>query len=242
MKSTILCPLIAVLALLGCAGPPEGSTIPVRELPPIVAPPPPETAVTEEPNPLADLNTLRKSAENKLIAAEQASECPMVDLRTLQGQQTELQLGRAGYVTLVVFWAMDTPQSQACVKHISDLVGRYSQFGVRAVGVVEPTRYAEDAPDFAARHELAMPLYYDSLRQTALRKLAGEVGAKQERAVPAVFIIDRRLKLRFYRPGFRHFRRSALMPDGTGVIVIGEDVPEDQTIEHFLKQILKESW
>lgn len=241
MRPVTLATVLSALTLLGCAGPRDGEPIPTREVLPVMAPLPPEVTITKEPNPLDNLMALRRGAESKLIAAQRADECPMIKLTTLQGKEIDLQPGRAGYVTLVVFWMMDSPKAQACVQHISDLAGKYSSVGVRAVGVVQVTRFAEDAPDFAGRHRLRMPLYYDNRKQSALRELADEVGAEEERAVPAIFIIDRRLKLRFYRPGFR-YAKQAVVVNGRWQGMITEDAAEGESIEDYLQQILKESW
>ncbi len=89
--------------------------------------------------------------------------------------------------------------------------------------------------------QIRMPLYFDDLKQKALRELAGEAGASNKSAFPATFIVDQRLRLRFYRPGFR-YSMVGMEEQGQMVFHFHEDAPENQTIEHYVTQILGEKW
>lgn len=235
--------LMAVLGLLlagGCGGGGAPATVPLQDLPPVPAAQAP-TETQQGQGGIEALGDLRKPLQDEFLPADKADQCPMVSVTTPDGRSEELQPGRAGFVTIVVVWSMDTRQGKAAVLHVNELANKYAHLGVRAVSVVEPTEMAASAVDFAGAMQLRMPLYFDDLKQHALRKLAGGASASDRSAFPAIFVIDRRLRLRFYRPGFRYSMWS-VMDNGRKIDHWAEDLPQDQTIEYDVTQILAEKW
>jgi peroxiredoxin len=225
---------------MGCRGPAEIETIQLQ--PPL----PSEEPARPEPDDawrvLTEATPLEKAEGTRYYSAEQAPRCPDIKVDTVLGNRLELEPGKRGfaepgYVTLVVFWTVETRQGKAVARHVSDLVQKYRQWSVRAVGIVERTPRAQAAESFADQQRLAFSLYYDDL--SALEKMAGRMDAEEERAVPAVFIIDRKMRLRFYRPGFR-FAAGAFDVRRPGAEIIWESAPAGQAIEDYLKSILSE--
>ena len=243
MRLIRLAAMLAVLTALGCWNSSQPAVIPTRELPPPPVAPAPEAAAKTTPGPEAMdvLGGARAMPENQFLAADKAGDCPKVHVTDPQGKEGDLQIGQAGYVTLVVVWTMEGINGPASFRHVADLARKYAGVGVRAVGIVERTASAQDAPHFADQQGVNMPLYYDNLKQSALRELTGEAGAKETRAVPSIFIVDRRLKLRFCRSGFHAANVAKMLPNGQKVSIIVEDAPKDQTIEHYLGEVLKET-
>ena len=183
----------------------------------------------------------------RVFSAGNSKECPVIKVRSFQGETLKLQPGKAGYVTLVVFWSMEWPAAKAVARYVSDLQRRYAQFGVRAVGILLNTPNVKLAHQFARWQQIRYPFYLDDL--SALKKMAGKVGADDKRAMPAVFIVDRRLRLRFYRPGFAFTILEEGRKDdrkGTRERVdprkktVEEAVPDGQRIEDYLKMLLDE--
>ncbi|MHC4789252.1 MAG: hypothetical protein ACYS8K_08650, partial [Planctomycetota bacterium] len=70
-------------------------------------------------------------------------------------------------------------------------------------------------------------------------RMADRIGAEQETAVPSIFIVDRQMRLRFFRPGFR-FMTGALDPRRPGGEVVQESAPRGRTVEAYLRRILSE--
>ena len=235
--------LLAMLAAPGCPGA-STTVIPTRDLPQAAETPTAQEApkIAAPPDSLDVLGGQSELPENQFVAADKAGDCPMVDVTTPQGKKEKLQLGKAGYLSLVVVWTMDSFSGPAAFRHVGDLARKYAGVGVRAVGIVEMTPSAAGAGQFADQQGIAVPIYFDDKGQSALRELTGTIGAKEARAVPSIFIVDRRLKLRFCRPGFRFAKVTKVLP-GTDrkVFEIIESVPADQTIDHFLNEVLKET-
>jgi hypothetical protein len=184
----------------------------------------------------------------RFFNAGSSKECPQIKVTTFQGETVELQPGTAGYVTLVVFWSMEWPAAKAVARHVSDLQRKYAEFGVRAVGLTFNTPSVNLADQFAGAQGIRYPFYLDDVGMSGLRRLAGKVGADEKKAMPAVFIVDRRLRLRFYRPGFaftisekgpREGETAPKSEDPRRKDVL-ESVPEGQMIEDYLKIILGE--
>jgi hypothetical protein len=240
MKWTMLVGMLGVLLAGGCTGAGQSATVSTRALPP--APTPKAAADAQNGSSTMEaMAALRKPLQNEFIPADKAAQCPLVRLTSPEGKQEDVQPGRLSFVTIVVVWTMDTRPGKAAVLHVNDLLRRYANVGVRAVGIVEMTAGAKDATAFADAMQIAMPFYYDDLKQSALHTLAGEVGSSVSGAVPSIFIIDRHLKLRFYRPGF-HYSMTGAVVGGRTVYHFAEDAPEDQTIEYYVKELLQERW
>ncbi len=187
------------------------------------------------------LASMRKPIATDFVAADDADQCPMIHVTTPDGKEQEMQPGRAGFVTIVVVWSMDTVPGRTALLVVNDLVRTYAKFSVRGVAIVEPTEHAAAAVQAAASQKIMMPLYFDDVKQKALRELAGAAGASNKTGFPAILIIDRRLKSRFYRLGFR-FSRASMMENGARVYERYEDVPQDETIKHYLEQLLAEKF
>lgn len=226
-----------LILVLGCAGQPD--SVPTGELPP-----PPETTSApdspqQEPADFFENLAGPQAPEGTVFyAADDAPECPQIQVQTPEGREEEIQPGKAGFVTLLVFWDITTPRGQWAAKYAGDLAREYSRLRVRAVGVVAKTAGQTKAPAFARQVGIFMRLYFGDASQSALRTVADEAGAENERAMPATFIIDRQLRLRFYRPGFRG-RKSGVQEEGRSRVLIEEDVPEGQSIEEYLRKVLR---
>jgi peroxiredoxin len=173
----------------------------------------------------------------KVIAADSAELCPKVTVTTLEGRRTEVQLSRAGYVTLVVFWSMEWADARAVARHTSDLEKQYREWRVRAVGVLLKTPRADTALEFMKAAGIQYPLYVDDL--TALKEMADAADADTPEAMPAVFIVDRRQRVRFYRPGFAFMMGGTNRQDPLALTVL-ESAPQGKRIEDYLKAILQE--
>jgi len=180
--------------------------------------------------------------DTTFLAAEEAPECPVVQVKNGRGDEISLQLGRPGYVTVVVVWTVETAGGKAAVRYVSDLTRRYPErrWRVRGVGIVERTVRAHLAPVFAGKQGIELPLYYDDL--SALKRLSRAIGARVKTAVPSVFIIDRQMRLRFHRPGFLFTIGAAGgQPAGQQLpTVVFESAPAGHGIEDYLKRILQE--
>jgi peroxiredoxin len=188
---------------------------------------------------LSEAAPVEESANTRYYAASDAPRCPEIDVMTVTDQEVELEPGtrrfaRPGCVTLVVFWNTDTRQGQALARYTSELVWKYRRWQVRGVGIVEKTPGAGRAPAFADQHGLRFPLYYDDL--SALEEMSDTADAPQETAVPSIFIVDRKGRLRFYRGGFRFAATRVERRE-----VIQESAPAGRAIEDYLKRILSES-
>ncbi|KPK61975.1 MAG: hypothetical protein AMK73_07100 [Planctomycetes bacterium SM23_32] len=233
--------VVAAGACAACGSPDQPERIALRPvLPPEAAPLP---AGPEGPwRALVEATPVREPEASRYFTAQKAPACPAIEVATALGSDMELKPGSRGFaepgcVTLVVFWTVDTRQGKAAARHVSDLVHKYSQWRVRAVGIVERTARAEAAESFARQQGLAFSLYYDDL--SALEDMADRADAEEERAVPAIFIIDRRMRLRFYRAGFR-FAAGAFDERRPGEEIIWESAPRGHSVEDYLRTILSE--
>jgi len=183
----------------------------------------------------------------KFFTAADAKECPTVKVMDFQGEKMKVQFGQPGFVTIVVFWSMEWPGGKTAARHVADLQRKYAAHGVRAIGVALRTAHLNAAQSFAQKQRLNYRLFVDDL--SALKKLAGAAGADEKKAVPAFFIVDRRMRLRFYRPGFLFAIGGAGTPGILGqsslnrdsaLAQVGESLPVGQRIEDYLRRILDE--
>ncbi len=242
-RKALIVPLI--LLAFGCSGKPQ--TVPIRPAP-ATAELPELPAASQSQAPEGDLfdalSAVSRDSEPRFLKGEQAPETPQIRVTTREGREQTIQPGKAGFVTLLVAWSVETPEGQAAMQHASDLARHYGRVRVRAVGLVQRTRGADYAPVFAAQQRIAAPLYYDDLSQNALRKLAKAIGAREPAAVPAILIVDRRLRLRYYQPGFNFARVAKMHEENTGApqsIVIRESAPAGRSVEDYLRRILQET-
>jgi len=183
--------------------------------------------------------SIKDSSDTRFFSPSEAPTCPEISVATDQGKKISLGPGKRGfaeqgYVTLIVFWHVEY-HGLAAARHISDLVHRYAQWKVRCVGIVEKTPQANLSQTYVNDAHLAMDLYYDDL--SALKEMSSEADAKVTTAVPSIFIVDRKMKLRFYRAGFRFNLGRVQGPLPAAII---ESAPAKQSIEDYLKTILNE--
>jgi hypothetical protein len=183
--------------------------------------------------------SVAESSNTKFFSAAEAPNCPEISVTTVQGKEISLGPGKRGFaepgcVTLIVFWDEERAHGPVAARHVSDLVHKYAKWRVRGVGIVEKTAHADRSLTYASG--LAFDLYYDDL--SALKEMSSEAGAEVTTAVPSIFIVDRKMRLRFYRAGFR-FNMGGIRKDPRTQTVM-ESAPAKQTIEDYLKTILNE--
>ncbi|MHC4481048.1 MAG: thioredoxin domain-containing protein, partial [Planctomycetota bacterium] len=198
--------LAALAAVQACGSPGEGEPIRLRPPLPPEAPAVGPAAAPDAWDALAAAAPVEEAEGTVFVSAEEAKKCPTVRLTTSMGREVKVGPGSRGFVesgqvTLIVFWNADLSSGRYAARHVSDLAKRYRSWRVRAVGVVERTRGAGASRSFASEQGLALALYFDDL--SALERMADRIGAEQETAVPSIFIVDRQMRLRFFRPGFR---------------------------------------
>lgn len=202
---------------------------------------PAPTATPDDLEAIFSRSSVIESSDTKFFSASEAPTCPKIKVTTDQGKEIILGPGKRGfaepgYVTLVVFWQVEHPHSLAAARHVSELVRKYAQWKVRGLGIVEKTPQAQLSQTYAMEARLAFGLYYDDL--SALKEMSSEADAKVTTAVPSIFIVDRKMKLRFYRAGFR-FNMGGITGAPIPATII-ESAPPKQTIEDYLRTILRE--
>src|SRR5208283_1331465 len=111
---------LAVLTALGCPGAGTTATIPTRDLAPVQAPPAPDKAASAaaQATAMEAMGAKRPMPENQFVPADKAGDCPVIHVTDPQNKKEELQLGRAGYVTVVVFWTTDNFGGPAAFRHV----------------------------------------------------------------------------------------------------------------------------
>ena len=239
MRKLMLYAMLAALgAAVSCAGKQESTPRPVA-----LQPGPAQPAAPEAPRDaweaLSRVAPLEEPKGTKYFAASDAPPCPRIDVLTAQDKKVTLSPGTPGFVTpgdvtLVVFWSMDSASARMAARHVSDLVRKYAAYRVRAVGIVARTAGAGASHTYADRFGLAFPLYFDDL--SALEEMSEQAGAKVTTAIPSVFIVDRKTRLRFHRVGF-----GFVLVGQAGTQTVSETAPENQHIEDYLKTILGET-
>jgi len=231
--------LVALMlpALAACGG--SGGSGPV-ELSPISEPA--ATAEEDEPGGLAFIDRAMPVEEQKELtyfAAAIAPQCPELRLTNQDGRKTELDPAQPNFVTILLFWTTKDPNSLGAVQHVNELVHRYRRFGVRGITIVGQTAGAANARRFLDSRGVSLPVYRDDTSWSALRKLANRADAQTPTAVPAIFLVDRRGRLRLYRPGFRF---TVQIPDVTRPQQshLIESAPPGKRLMDYLERILRE--
>ena len=202
-------------------------------------------------NPEDPWNALRLQAEQdarrrpKFIPVGKAKNCPQLTVSAFTGEKGKIDPGRKGSITLVVFWSMDFTFTRAAVRHVGDLVQKYADQGVRAIGIVENTKVAKSAPGFVRDEGMDYSAYcylddFSALR--AMGKAARESGVEE---VPCFFMIDRSQRVRFFKRGFSFVAASVTAPgESEGSLQQGEEVienaPPGERIEDYLQKLLSE--
>ncbi|MHC4592022.1 MAG: peroxiredoxin family protein [Planctomycetota bacterium] len=240
MKRFVCLPLLMALVVVGCRSD-EVETVRVRPMPPQLPPAGPSSPEGI----LQALGPASLASDTKFFAQGEAKPCPSLDVFTFSGTEVKLEPGSRGFaergnVTLVVFWSMDDPGAKGAARHVSDLTRKYAQWRVRGVGIVEKTAAAAATHSFARHQGITFPLYYDDL--TAVQRMSRLVEAESKAVIPAIFIVDRQLRVRLYRPGFQ-FVSTFAGPDARlpGAEDIQESAPEGESIEDYLRRILSEA-
>ena len=198
-----------------------------------------------------------------LIAAEEAERSPVLKLSNFAGDERKVQLGKEGYVTLVVFFDMFfvrqpgydpvkhglsvflkdnalNGRSPAAAMHVRDLAQKYSGTGARAVGIVERTVTHKLAPEFKRVFDIPYAFYYDDL--SALQEMGKVVGADVRMGEPFFLIIDRDLRVRMFKRGFDFWSATTWSEERQGTVTEVHESPEEGTvsIEDALKELLAE--
>lgn len=225
--------LIATALVVGCEGPRKREELPIPTGSHTIALGAAQSLWEE----LSKAVPIEGASETKYFSPPNAERCPTIKVTTAADKEVKLEPGEPGRVTLVVFWSVDSASGKAAMRHISDLAHKYRIWGVQAIGIVEKTRSASDAESFGTQQGITCVFYYDDL--SALEDMSDEVGAEEDTAVPSIFIVDRQMRLRFYRAGFRYML-GAVATTRPGGETILESTPAGEGIEDYLRKILDE--
>jgi len=188
-----------------------------------------------------------------LIAAEEAEKSPVLKLSSFGGGERNVQLGKEGYVTLVVVFDMFflrqpgydpvrhglskflkdnalNGRGPAAAMHACDLAKKYSGTGARAVGIVERTVSYEMAPEFKRVFEIPYPFYYDDYKMSALDKMGDAAGADVSKGAPVFFLIDRNLRVRMFKRGFNFWSGTTWSEERQGMVTQVHETTEGDTL------------
>jgi len=240
--AVLVCMLAAVAA--GCRNSGQPEQIPLQ-------PENPEDLVMEPVAPASDWDqttgagTLAEARSTIFVPSLEARACPSFHLYRADNSRFDVEPGKSGviepqYVTILVFWKMERLKARMLARHVSDLAQKYRQWRVRAVGIVEENVSVAATEQFQMAQGLSFRIFYDLYE--AIDDLRDAIGAQDsDRPTAAVFIIDRKMRLRFYRSdpdlvagmvGTRPYR--------PGMEEIGESAPPGKSVEDYLVKILKE--
>lgn len=245
MTVALLCVLAAWTA--GCRNTEEPSQITIEAKDPaefIVEP----ATEPDEWDELTGAATLPEPESTVFVPAREARECPPIDVYRSDNSSFTIEPGRPGYiergyVTILVFWKMERRAGRAVARHVSDLVREFRPLRVRAIGIVEEGVSVRAVNTFADNQGLAFPIFYDLYE--ALPELRDDIGATdRDRPASAVFIIDRQLRLRFYRSGLTFaagmWVEEAIPRYRPGMEHVGETAPPGRSVRDYLVSILRE--
>jgi hypothetical protein len=245
--AAVLCVMAAWT--VGCGNPEPPAQIPIQ-------PKDPSEFLVEPVRPLSEWDritgaeTLPEPESTVFVPASEAEECPDLDVYRSDNSEFTIEPGRPGYierghVTILVFWKMERLAGRGAARYVSDLARKYRGLRVRAIGIVEEGVSVEAVNTFANNQGLAFPIFYDLYE--ALPDLRDAIGATDaDRPGCAVFIIDRKLRLRFYRSNLTF--AAGMLSEGAGararyrpgMEMVGESVPPGKSVEDYLIRILKE--
>jgi hypothetical protein len=238
-----------LLGAAGCGGTEEGGSVvdldPAAAPEPVVAPP---LAVVrpEQPGSLWDELAGGEPSSTRFIAAEDAEPCPKVRLMDSSGQWAVFRPDQrgyveSGYVTMIVAWSPKHRAGWAAACYVSDCVKEFADNRVRAIGIIEakPEPELVDATrEIAVAQQLALDrIHYDD--SGALEELREAVDSDGPWPIAAVFIVDRGMRVRFYRGEFR-FALDQMNSLSSAAENIRETVPEGKRIRDYLFRILEE--
>jgi hypothetical protein len=139
--------------------------------------------------------------------------------------------------------------STAMARHVRDLIRKHGHLEVRAIGIVEKT-YGRDrrgrkrpadnyrlAPLYASARQLRYAMHYDNF--TALETMAKAAGSGSKGDLPALFILDRRGRVRVAKLGFAYAVHRSTVISGELERVV-DNAPPGQRIEDYLIRLLEE--
>jgi hypothetical protein len=175
----------------------------------------------------------------RFIPAEDARRVPELQLQTFRGEKHKIRPGHPDRVTVVVFWSMDSVANRAAVIHLDGLVDRYYRMGVRGINVVEkpPTGSHRAAPRFLNGQGIGMKTYYDDF--SGLRRMAKAARTSVKWEVPCIFLVDRRMRVRFFKKGFSFSGTAAMGPRGRRSRIM-QNASRGRRIEDYLRRLLEE--
>jgi hypothetical protein len=238
MPVVLLCALMALAS--GCRGSGQPDRIPIQ-------PRDPEELVMPPVSPADDwAGPLEENPSTVFVPAMEAEECPSFKLYRPDNSSFKMKPGEMGgiephYVTILVFWKMERLRGRMLARHVSDLARKYRQWRVRAIGIVEEGVSVAAVDEFQRAQGLVFRIYYDLY--DALDDLRDEIGATDpDRPTAAVIILDRQMRLRFYRSemslagGLAQTGRGR----GPGTGEVGESAPQGKSVEDYLVRIIKE--
>ncbi len=234
-RSAPLLALLCAAAIAGCAPAPQRT-----------AEPPPGQAGSQVLSPdagedlwetIAEAVPVQQPSQTEYFTAQRAPACPIINVENAEGERQALAPGLEGYVTIVVFWSVDTSSGRAAVRHVDDLVRTYRQWRVRGLTIAEKTQPPAVVTSFLGEQQIMLPVYYDDL--SAVETMSEEADAEQETAVPCLFIVDRHMRIRFYRAGFRYMVGGS-GARRTGAEMVEESAPARESVQDYLKRVLDE--
>lgn len=232
--------LVVVLPVLtACNGSGGSERI---ELDPLPEPTAQSQQEEEEPGGLSFIDRAVPVEEQEgltYFAAATAPECPRVPVADQDGEKLRLDPAQPGFVTIVLFWGTNDPNSLGALQHVSELMHQYRRFRVRGVTFVGRTPGSAQARGFLDSRGVSMPVYWDDTSWSALRRMANTADAQTPTAVPAIFILDRAGRVRLYRPGFRFTVQieDVTRPGDSRLI---ESAPPGKRVVNYLERILRE--
>lgn len=242
--ASIICAVAGLLVIAGCTEP--NRTTPEFRL----------TGDTEYPDMQVgdDLPTLppRDNPYNVVsISPDDARTVPEIQVRRcrslrgapLDGDWRTIVPARPREITIVIFAGMHDASNKFALRKVNELVRKYrnNTFPVAALGIIVPTIGVQNALAFRDYHKITYDFYEDSHKLEGLREMAKAAGVDTPAVgeLPAVFIVNARQKVRYFRSGFKATALAAVKEEGVRPDAkIIENVPEDATLESGLRVVM----
>ncbi len=172
----------------------------------------------------------------ELRPAEESGYAPALELRDGDGASATLELAGEDGIMLVVFWSMDSFDTISAVLHADYLVGKYREYDVVGISIVNNPQTYHHASAFLDANHVVMDNYYDDF--SALRRMSDAAGRDIDQELPCFFIIDGGGRVRFSKLGFS----SSKVSDGLRVagLRIMENAPSGERVEDYLRRFIAE--